>query len=121
MAFSDAAKNAMLDALDEGGSLPGAFISLHTADPGTTGASEVAGGSPAYTREAAVWGAAASGAKDLTSTPQFDVPASTTVTHYGVWTLVSGGSFIGGGALSASEVFSGQGTYTLSDADLNLT
>lgn len=29
----------------------GAYVSLHTADPGTTGTSEATGGSPAYARK----------------------------------------------------------------------
>lgn len=39
MPLSNTQKHAMLDTLD------GKYISLHTADPGTTGAGEVVGGS----------------------------------------------------------------------------
>lgn len=88
------------------------YISLHTADPSTTGASESSGGSPAYARKAAVFAAAASGtatAAELT----FDVPAST-ITHFGTWTAVTAGTFRGGNALAGgSQVFSAQGQLKL--------
>lgn len=117
MAITDAGKNVMLD---EFGTVA-IFASLHTADPGLTGADEVTGGSPAYTRESITWNAAASGNLDSSNTPVFDVPASTTVAFVGLWSAVSAGTFYGGGALSASESFTGQGTFTLADADVTLT
>lgn len=117
MAFglSTAAKNLMLDAL--GGQA--AYASLHTADPGTTGTNEVTGGSPAYARKAINWFAAASADLDNNANPVFDVPASTTVAAFGLWTAVTGGTWLGGGDLT-DEVFAGQGTYTLNDADVTL-
>jgi len=72
----------MLDALDEAAGAFGVdFIGIFTAsDPGTgvnfTG-TEATGGSPAYARQAVVWGAAASGAKANTGALTFDVPAGT--------------------------------------------
>ena len=84
-------------------------VSLHTADPGTTGTSEVTGGSPAYARKAATWTA---GTVDgvVTVTVTFDVPASTTVTHVGLWTALTGGSFLDKAAVT-SQAFASQGTY----------
>lgn len=117
MAFTDAAKHVMLNEL----ATVAVFASLHTGDPGTTGASEVTGGSPAYARKAITWNAAASGALDSSNAPSFDVPAGTTVSHAGFWSAVTGGTFYGGNALSASETFTGQGTYSLTDADLSIT
>jgi hypothetical protein len=64
----------------------GATISLHGADPGATGAGEISGGG--YVRADTVWGAAAmngANAEILGSDVTFTVPASTAVTHYGVW------------------------------------
>lgn len=87
----------------------GAYLSLHTADPGTTGTSEVTGGSPSYARKAASWTA---GSVDgvVTVTVTFDVPASTTVTFVGVWTAVTAGTFLDKAAVT-SQTFSSQGTY----------
>lgn len=116
MALSNAAKNLMLDEL----ATVAVWSSMHTASPGTTGANEVSGGSPAYARKAITWNAAATGNLDNNANPVFDVPAGTTVTHFGLWSAVTGGTFYGGDALSASESFTAQGTYTLSDVDVSL-
>ena len=88
----------------------GTFISLHTASPGVTGANEVTGGS--YARVATTWGGA-SGSADAGSQVTLNVPASTTITHFGIWTLGSGGQYLGGGALPNSEAYTGAGTYLL--------
>lgn len=82
MAAADALKQAIADYV---GTL-GASISLHSADPGTTGANEIAGGG--YARKATVWGAAAivGGNAVITgSTQQFDVESGDSATHFGVW------------------------------------
>ena len=94
--FTDAAKNAMLDAE------PSTHLSLHT-DWSATGANEVTGGSPAYARKAATWDAAASAQAALSAAVTFDVPASTTVRFVGRWTALTGGTFLGMSALNGSE------------------
>jgi hypothetical protein len=104
--FVTAAKNTMLDALTV------TYASLHTADPGATGANEVAGGSPAYARKAVTFNAASGAARALNATVQFDVPGSTTITHVGYWNAVSGGTFHGSDPVT-NESYTGQGTYDL--------
>jgi hypothetical protein len=116
MALTNAAKNVMLDAL---AGVVG-YVSLHTADPSTTGANEVTGGSPAYARKAVTWNSAATGNLDNNANPVFDVPAGVTVTHFGLWSAVTAGTFYGGNTLSASETFTNQGTYTFTDLDVTL-
>jgi hypothetical protein len=86
------------------------WISLHTASPGTNGANEVAGGS--YARVATTW-SAASGSSRAGSAVTINVPASTTITHFGIWSAGSGGTYKRGGPLSASETFTTAGTYAL--------
>lgn len=93
------------------------FISLHTADPSTTGASEVTGGT--YARVATTWGTVTAGSV-TGSACVLNVPASTTITHWGLWTLGSGGAFYYGGSLPASETFGSAGTYSLTPT-LNAT
>ena len=115
MPYSTLGKNAMLNAL---GALA-VFASLHTADPGDNGANEVSGGSPAYIRKAITWSAAGSGTMDSPDAPVFDVPGSTTVAYAGFWSAETVGTFYGAADVT-DEVFAGQGTYTLSDADLDL-
>ena len=115
MPYSTAGKNAMLNAL---GALA-VYASLHTASPGDNGASEVSGGSPAYARKAITWNAANAGSMDDSNVPVFDVPASTTVAYVGFWSAVTTGTFYGYADVT-DEVFAAQGTYTLTDADLDL-
>lgn len=109
MGFTSASRDVMLNQLDT----LATHASLHTADPGTTGASEVSGGSPAYSRKAITWAASSGGSKTLSATVAFDVPGGVTVTHAGTWSALSGGTFRGGGALAAAESFGAQGSYTL--------
>lgn len=94
------------------------WVSLHTADPSTTGANEVTGGSPAYARKQAVRNAAAGGVAALTASLLFDIPAGTTVTHIGYWSAVTGGTFRGSVQLGAPESFAGQGQLSLTAASL---
>lgn len=115
MPYSTLGKNLMLNAL---GAAAG-FVSLHDNDPGDSGTNEISGGSPAYARKAHTWNAAGSGTMDNSNAPVFDVPAGKTVKYVGMWSLVSGGVFYGAAAVT-NEVFAAQGTYMLTDADLDL-
>lgn len=120
MTYADDVKNAMLELTDEtGGAFDITHISLHTADPGTTGTSEVVGGS--YARVAVTWGAASAGVKSNTGSLVFQVPAGTTVTHVAGWDAISAGTFRGGGALAASQAFGTAGTYTIAAGGLDQT
>lgn len=68
------------------------WVSLHTANPGSTGASEATGGSPAYARKQTTWTSGTGGA--LTgSAVTFDVPSGT-YTHAALWTASSAGTII---------------------------
>lgn len=90
-ALSTAGKNIALDAW----ATQAIFASLHSAYPGDTGASEISGGVPAYTREAITWNPAAGGNLDNNANPSFDVPAGTTIAWLGFWTLLVAGTFLG--------------------------
>lgn len=57
MAFTNASKESAVAAVVAG---TNRYISLHTGDPGTTGANEATGGSPAYARKLTTWAAGAS-------------------------------------------------------------
>src|SRR5690349_13545126 len=86
------------------------YISLHTADPSTTGTNEVTGGT--YARVQTTWGST-SGGQSTGSAATINVPSGTTITHWGLWTASSGGTFYYGGTLPASESFGSAGTYAL--------
>lgn len=117
MALNDAAKNVMLDALGAVVS----HVSLHSADPGASGTDELAGGSPAYSREAIAWASAASGSMSKTaSDPVFDVEGGDTVSYVGFWSASTAGTFYGSANVT-DEVYGGQGTYTLTAATISLT
>jgi len=82
------------------------YASLHTADPGLTGASEVTGGS--YARQAVTLTAAASSSTNnsaqlsFTSMPAVAAPG---VIYGGIWDASSAGNFLVGGPLTpASQV-----------------
>jgi hypothetical protein len=98
--------NAGIDALMSGEL--GTELSLHSASPGTTGANEINGGS--YARAATTW-ASPSGSDMAGSQETLNVPASTTIAWFGVWT--SGGTYHCGGQLSSPETFGAAGTYSL--------
>jgi hypothetical protein len=85
----------------------GTWISAHTADPSTTGANEVAGGT--YARQQTTWAAAANGER-VGSQVAIPIPAGAAVTHWGIWSLATGGVFKGGFALGATETFGAAGT-----------
>jgi hypothetical protein len=104
MAFTNASKEAAALAVTG----LGAYISLHTADPGTTGTSEATGGSPPYARKLTTWTGGASDGSVPGSQVTFDAPAGT-YTHIGVWSAVTAGTFVTGFALSASVVLGAQG------------
>ena len=104
------------------GALP-TTVSLHTADPGNTGASEVSG--VAYARQAIAF-TVTDGAADSNAQITFTVPAGTTVTHVGYW---QGLDFVAsdvvrdanGIAVPGGATFSIEGAFTLVDVDLAFT
>lgn len=102
MGLTVAELNAMLDARTYNG------ISLHTADPSTTGANEVSGGS--YARVTGLtFGAASAGRRTCSSQPTLNVPAGTTVAFIGLW---NSSTFVGSYDVT-DEVFAMDGTYTI--------
>jgi hypothetical protein len=104
MAFTNATKETAALAVTGLGN----YISLHTADPGTTGASEVTGGSPAYARKQTTWAGGSSDGSVAGEQVTFDAPAGT-YTHMGIWTAASGGTFVAGFALSSPATLAAQG------------
>ena len=95
------------------------YISLHTADPGETGASECTGGS--YIRKAGSFGAASGGAISSDAALTFPSMPACTVTHVGVWDAESSGNFLWGGALTASKVVNSGDTFEIASGDLVVT
>lgn len=115
MPYTTEGKNAMLNHLAS----IATHMGLHTALPSTATPNEVSGGSPAYARKANTFNAASGGSLDNSNAPVFDVPGGTTVTHVGFWTALTGGTLLAWAAVT-NETFGAQGTYTATDADLDL-
>jgi hypothetical protein len=88
----------------------GTFISCHIgAGPGSTGINEQSlTGSPAYARKATIWASGASDGVVNGSQVTIDLPA-TTITWIGLWTAVTGGTFLDAYQLGSSQTFASQG------------
>lgn len=114
--YDETAKNVMLDAL----AAVCVKIALHSGDPGAADQAdnELSGGSPAYARKTVAWNAASGGAIDDSTAPVFDVPAGATVSWISGWN--TGGTVRYFKKNVTDEVFGAQGTYTLTDIDLDL-
>lgn len=119
--FTDAERNYLAD--QEAARI--SYLSLHTADPGTTGASEASGGS--YARQPVTFNSAgavgplggtaqpATVGKAWSSEVTFTVNAGT-YTHMGAQTASTAGTFRGGNALAASQTLGAAGDVKVSIA-----
>jgi len=103
VALSNAAKNAMLDAVLQGS----ITISLHTADPGATGANELTGGG--YARQSATFSLASGGSASNSGTVTWTNLPACTITHMGIWK--SGTFQCGVSATAARTIQAGDGTF----------
>lgn len=94
MGLSSNGENTVLDAL-----LTGRFLSLHTGDPGDTGASEVASAN-AYARQAATFSKSGANPTIAANSVLIQFPTATgdwgTVSYFGLWSAASAGTFLGG-------------------------
>jgi hypothetical protein len=91
-------------------------VSLHSADPGTTGANQVG------TLQTATFNAAnGSGERLLNADVPFTgLSANQTVTYFGAW-LNSGTVFKCGGALTGDQAANAAGEYTLKGTTTKIT
>ena len=124
MAFTTSAANAIISKLLRNTDFThptAVYVSLHTGNPGETGTSEVTAGANAYARQLASFTApstkASSNSADLIWT---NMPA-TTITHIGIWSAATGGTFWWGGALAASKTTSAGDTFRIAAGDLDVT
>lgn len=110
MGYEDFGKNLMLDALGAVITHVGLLDELEA---------EISGGEPAYARKAITWGVASSGEMVASNEPVFDVPAGITVNKIIFMTAVSNGTKHAEADVD-NEVFTNQGTYTLTSITLDL-
>lgn len=97
------AVNTTKEALATAYTVQGAYISLHTGDPGSTGASEAAGGTPAYARKATAW--TGGGADGIATGSQVTIDvAPGTYSWAGIWTAATGGTFVDKVAITSTTL-----------------
>lgn len=106
MALTPTERNAIAD-FEAGRAL---YVSLHTADPSTTGANETTGGG--YARISVPYAAATGGTATATAVV-VSIPGSTAHTHFGLWSAATAGTFRGGGALSPSVTLGAAGQVSV--------
>ena len=99
-------KNSVIDYLASLGN----WISLHTGDPGTTGALEASGGS--YSRKQTAWGASAAALATGTQV-SFTGLVAAAYTYFGVWTASTAGTFRYGFALNPGATLNGTGGFNV--------
>lgn len=111
MGFSTTARNQALDAITVD------RVSLHSGDPGTTGANQIA----AAGLQAATFNAAASGERLLNADVAFTgMAAGQPVTFFGAW-LNAGTVFKCGAALTGDQAANASGEYTLKGTTTKIT
>lgn len=118
MAFSSTVANDLANYLCRG-TAPTSLttpikLSLHTGDPGATGANEATGGS--YARQNAGYNAASGGACALAATVVFSAMPASTITHVGIWDSSGTPKFLQGATLAASKTLNSGDTLNLTSA-----
>lgn len=129
MPFSTYAGNSILDRILRNAAFAVAtpYVSLHTANPGLAGGSEVAGGAGPYARQLGTFDAAAAKATQNSAIIDFAGMPAVTVTHVGLWDALAAGNFLWYGpltdgvvatftALASSDVFTSY-AHGLSDTN----
>lgn len=128
--FSNYVEGLFLDWLFEGGAITtktNTWVSLHTADPGDTGANEKtdANGYARVSTGAANWEGTV-GARQNETEIAFTAATADwgTITHFGLWDAagVGSGSFLGGGTVTPNKsVYNGdQLKFTSGNLDFTL-
>jgi hypothetical protein len=99
----------------------GSFLKLHTADPGSAGATAAAAGST--TRVAITLAAAAAGSKSMNGTlPVWtNVTTTETISHLSWWDAVTAGNFLLSFALTAAQAWVNTNTFTLTSLTTTVT
>ncbi len=95
------------------------WMSLHTADPGETGASEVTGGS--YARQSTAFDVASAGATANSAVEVFANMPAVTVTHVGCFDASTSGNFLWGGILDSSQVVASGDNVEFAAGALDIT
>ena len=107
MSASDHLANELVDhLLGAAYTAPSIYVSLHSGDPGTTGANELSTAVGDYDRKLhSSWNAASSG--DATNNGATTFTQATadwaTATYFGAWDALTAGNFLAGGQLTTAK------------------
>jgi hypothetical protein len=119
MTISNYAENKLLDAV--GGTsfaATGAYLKLHTGDPGEDGTGNAATNT---SRQTVTFGSASSGSIATTSSATWsNVSTTETYTHWSLWDASTGGNCLWTGALSSSAPVTAGDTFQITTLTLTL-
>ena len=101
-----------------------AYVSLHTADPGTTGTSELSGGS--YARQGPITFTNTGSEPTVASNNAIlTYPTATTnwgtITYFGIWDAVTAGNFRGSALLTTAKTVNSGDTARFAVGALTIT
>lgn len=129
--FSNTTENDILNYLFAGTTISYAdgnfYVSLHTGNPGETGANEISTATlTGYARKNHTsWTTSSAGTLsnngDITFATITDTTDSETVTHVGIWSAVTGGTFICGGAVGTSKTIAENDIPKILDGELDIS
>jgi len=124
--IGNTAENGLLDAIfNQTSYSPTAiYCSLHTSDPGDTGASEVSGGSYGRQTVTTSFGASSSGTVTSSADISFTGMPDTTgddISHVGIWDAATSGNFLWGATLTAAKTTNSGDTFTISSGNLSFS
>lgn len=117
--------NKWLDVIRTGGSsftaITTAYVSLHTSDPGASGATGLSAGDG--TRKSVSHGAVSGGSMSISGTagPWTNGGTSETITHVAVWDASTAGNFLYSAALSAGQAWASGNTFTLNGLTVSVS
>jgi hypothetical protein len=122
MSISDYYENKILDHMLRGTAFTPpstVYVSLHTADPGETGANELTGGG--YSRKPVTFNAPSGGS--MTNSADIDFPnmPAATITHVALWDAASAGNCLWTGALTAPKTTNAGDTFRIPAGQLTVS
>lgn len=125
MSLSDYLENKILEHVFKNTSYTSpttVYASLHSADPGETGADELAV-ADGYARQSCAFAAASSGSIANSGTVTFTNTGSawSAATHFAIWDASSSGNCLGVGALAASKTVGAADTASFAAGALVVT
>jgi hypothetical protein len=116
--FASALVNGWLDAAF---ATANCWVKLHTADPGSAGATAAAAGDT--TRKQATMASASAGSKASSASvgPWTNASTTETLSHISIWTASTAGTFNASAALAGTQAWVNTNTFTLTSLTFAIT